>query len=1353
MKRSLGSIAIGAVFSLTVVGCGGTEVQEGQPAQVRAALATLPDFTVRTVTGPASLQPGQQVTAQVEVCNLGLDGSTDVEVYLSADQVITPNGPEPSPDSYVGWAQVPWLMEGQCTTVTVSGWAYAPPPGNDGPYYLGAVADPWNMQLELLEDNNSNSIRVGVGYRTDFTVKSVSAPGSVQPGQPLIAQVEVCNQGTADGPADVEVYLSADAVITPNGPQPSPDSFVGGAWGLWLMHGQCTTVAVSGPAYPPPPGGDGPYYLGAVADPQNSQTELIEDNNTNSTRIGVGNRPDFTVKSVSAPASAQPGQQVTAQVEVCNQGTTDGSADVEVYLSADAVITPNGPQPSPDSFVGGAWGLWLMHGQCTTVAVSGPVYPPPPGGDGPYYLGAVADPQDMQVELFEDNNTLSARMGVGYAPDFTVKSVTAPPSAQPGQPVTAQVEVCNQGTADGWTDVEVYLSADAVITPNGPQPSPDSFVGSAWGLWLMHGQCTTVAVSGPAYPPPPGGDGPYFLGAVADPQNMQMELLEDNNTHSTRMGVGNRPDFTVKSVSAPVSAQPWQQVTAQVQVCNQGTMDGWTDVEVYLSADQVITPNGPQPSPDSFMGSAPTPWLMHGQCTTVAVNGPVYPPPPGGDGPYFLGAVVDPQNMQVELFEDNNTNSTRIGVGNRADFTVKSVSAPASVQPGLTLIAQVEVCNQGTMDGSTDVEVYLSADQVITPNGPQPSPDSFMGSAPTPWLMHGQCTTVAVNGPVYPPPPGGDGPYYLGAVADPQNSQTELMEDNNTNSTRMGVGNRADFTVKSVSAPASVQPGQPLIAQVEVCNQGTMDGPADVEVYLSADAVITPNGPQPSPDSFVGNAWGLWLMHGQCTTVAVSGPAYPPPPGGDGPYFLGAVADPQNMQMELLEDNNTHSTRIGVGNRADFTVKSVSAPASVQPGQQVTAQVQVCNQGTMDGSTDVEVYLSADQVITPNGPQPSPDSFVGSAWGLWLMHGQCTTVAVSGPAYPPPPGGDGPYFLGAVADPQNMQMELLEDNNTHSTRMGVGNRPDFTVKSVSAPVSAQPWQQVTAQVQVCNQGTMDGWTDVEVYLSADQVITPNGPQPSPDSFMGGAPTPWLMHGQCTTVAVNGPVYPPPPGGDGPYFLGAVADTQNMQVELFEDNNTDSTRIGVGNRADFTVKSVSAPASVQPGQPLIAQVEVCNQGTMDGPADVEVYLLCRRRHHPEWPAAIAGLVRGQCVGAVADARAVHDGRGERSGVPASAGRRRAVLPGRGRGPPELADGAHGGQQHPLDPDGSGEPRGLHGEVRFGAGQRAAGTAGDGAGGGVQPGDHGRLDGRGGVPVGGRRHHHPEWPAAVAGLLRG
>ncbi|RKH12468.1 hypothetical protein D7V97_08315 [Corallococcus sp. CA053C] len=233
-------------------------------------------------------------------------------------------------------------------------------------------------------------------------MSAVTGPASATSGQQISVSVTVCNQGTVGGSAPVEVYLSADATITPNGPTgPSPDFFVGYAGSPYLNAGQCQVLTVSGPAYAST---EGAYYLGAVVDPQNSLSELIENNNTlTGSRIGVGNRPDFIVSAASSASSVKLSQTLTVSVTVCNQGTVGGNAPVEVYLSADSTITPNGPTgPSPDFFVGYVSLPYLNPGQCQVLTVSGPASVPT---TGLYYAGAVVDPQSSIAELIDDNNT------------------------------------------------------------------------------------------------------------------------------------------------------------------------------------------------------------------------------------------------------------------------------------------------------------------------------------------------------------------------------------------------------------------------------------------------------------------------------------------------------------------------------------------------------------------------------------------------------------------------------------------------------------------------------------------------------------------------------------------------------------------------------------------------------------------------------------------------------------------------------------------------------------------------------------------------------------------------------------
>ncbi len=846
--------------------------------------------------------------------------------------------------------------------------------------------------------------------------------------------------------------------------------------------------------------------------------------------------------------------------------------------------------------------------------MEGNAYPPSPGFDGPYYVGAVADPYGNQEELIEDNNALAGyRMGVGHRPDFVVTSVTGPASTESGQHITTQVTVCNRGTQARSTEVEVYLSADADIQANVmPDPTGDAFLGSAYIDYLAPSQCRTVPVEGNAYPPSPGFDGPYYVGAVADPYGNQEELIEDNNALAGyRMGVGHRPDFVVTSVTGPASTESGQHITTQVTVCNRGTRARSTEVEVYLSADADIQANvTPDPAGDSMLGSAPIDYLAPGQCATVPVEGNAYPPSPGFDGPYYVGAVVDADGYQEELIEDNNALAGyRMGVGHRPDFVVTSVTGPSSTEESHLITAQVKVCNQGTQAGSTDVEVYLSADQVIRPyTSGWPAEDYPVGSISTDTLSPGQCATVAVEGNAYPPGPI-DAPYYLGAVADPNDYREELIEDNNAlASYRMGVGHGPDFVVTSVTGPVSAQSGQAISTQVTVCNQGTAPGNTEVGVYLSADQIIRPyTSSWPAEDYPVGSAPTNTLSPGQCATVPVEGSAYPPGPI-DAPYYLGAVADPNDYREELIEDNNTQvGSRVGVGTGADFVITSVAGPASAQSGQIISTQVTVCNQGTAPGNTEVEVLLSADQVIRPyTSSGPAEDSPLGSGSTDRLYPGQCATVSVEGNAYPPGPDNVA-YYVGAVADPDGYRQELIEDNNALAGyRMGVGSRADFVITSVTGPYSAAPGASFTVNVGICNRGQQSDTVDVDVFLSADaNVRVPTPPGPPEDIWLGTVSSVSLSAGACTTKSLS---VTPPSVQEGAYYLGAVADPLNSRQELIEDNNAKAgSVIGLGNKADFVVTTVTGPSSVKPGSTFTANVTVCNRGQQSDTVDVDVYL--------------------------------------------------------------------------------------------------------------------------------------------------
>ncbi|NMO14573.1 hypothetical protein HPC49_13585 [Pyxidicoccus fallax] len=716
------------------------------------------------------------------------------------------------------------------------------------------------------------------------------------------------------------------------------------------------------------------------------------------------------------------GEPFDVTVTVCNQGTESNTPRGYLYLSPDTVISPDEPRtPGSDILLGSFPTNQLSPGQCLTHTERVQANP---GIQGAYYLGALLDPLNRTPDVDRSNNARAGtRIGIGSRPDFVVSAVTGPTSAVPSTPFPASVTVCNQGTEPGTPFVELYLSADRFVIPDVPlTPASDVPLSDLSMGVLVPGQCRTETLN---LQPPHVIDGPWYLGAIVDPANTVFELIDDNNTKvSTRFGVGLGPDFVVTAVTGPTSSTPGASLTAQVQVCNQGTHPGGTPVELYLTPDDILSPHVPPlpPSTDVRLGMQDTGLLEIGACKTLTFTGS----PGGATGAYYLGAIVDPAGFILEINKENNTRlSSRLGIGNGPDLVVASVSGPPSVERNLLFEATIQVCNQGTApSGSATAELFLSADATITPQDAPQGPVSISPLAP------GGCQTLTVS-TAYPPTVW-EGNWYLGAIVDRQAVVPELLEENNARAgTLMGVGLRPDFVVASVTGPTSLPHGQPLSATVRVCNQGTQAAVTPVELYLSADPVITPRVPNlPPVDVFVGGSQTGLLAAGACENVTVEGI---PLSASTGAWYLGAVADPSNAVVEFFENNNVKAgSRVGLGNRPDFVVTSVVGPSSVRLGQPYEGRFTVCNQGTTEAPpTEVELFLSRDTVISrdrqPDGTRDTP--LVIIFLDDPLIPGQCQTKTV-----PNLRGADdlGDWYLGAIVDPPNVVMEFIEDNNVRA---------------------------------------------------------------------------------------------------------------------------------------------------------------------------------------------------------------------------------------------------------------------------------------------------------------------------------
>ncbi len=1163
-------IAVGALLSAT--GCGAPAEQQAPGESVETAAQQLVvgvDFTVAEVSAPTGITPGHPFPVRVKVCNQGTQfGVTGVEVFLSSNTRIE------TTDTSVGSLPSVALEPGACATQQVQAQTALA----EGTYSIGAIADTSNQVAEANETNNARAgNKLGVGYKADFVVKSVSAPANVRPGEQSSVRVTVCNQGTVGESSESALVLSADTDIALPG-SASGDELLAQFGGEFLQPGQCRTSEVAFIA----PSVEGTSHLGVVADATGRVPEFFETNNTRASKpMGIGLKPDLVVKGVQTPANVLPWSGFGASATVCNQGTLGTQAEVEFYLSTDEVISTTQDSVTPDYSLGLMLLGWLEPGQCATKDMQLSSNVP---GEGTWYFGAVANPFNRSQEFIGTNNTWGGEpMGIGNGPDFVIKNIKGPRSMRPGESSWAQVTACNQGTQPGDAEVELVLSDDAVISAPGSVPA-DRSLGRAFLGSMGPGQCVTQWVDANLAGV---SEGTYHLGARVDPEGWIPELQEGNNTQvGEELGVGHKADFIVKSVSGPTIARPGAPFTTSVTVCNNGTVDDVARVTLVLSSDKELDATAVGSEQERFLADVDLGLVHAGFCATREVT--INPGSLPGHS-WYLGALVGSASGQQELIASNNTKvGALMGIGDAPDLVIKSVQAPASARPGERLETSVTVCNQGTQDAMADTMVVLSRSTEFSAY-PEAGMGHIFGHLPA-----GQCITQKVGGTA---PMAGE--YHVVAMADPQGMTPELLETNNSRaSARLGIGEGPDFVVKQVSVPPSVRRGEGFVADVTVCNQGTMADSADVALVLSQDADVS-SFDGVGGTGFLASAFVDYLQPGQCGTVRMPATAQAV---NQGAFYVGAIVDPYGSRMELLESNNARAAAMGIGELPDLVVKEVRGPSILRLGEPITVDLKVCNQGMAPAfSTDVMVFGTREREVTGESIWAGATRRLADFRVDWLEPGQCLLGATRLFTYP---GVEGTWSLGAMVDPYNMAFELNEDNNVRiGEALGIGDGPDLTVKEVSGARLSE-WGELLANVTVCNQGSQGADANVAMLLSPEKdpsLVLPLVPSAAIRAQLNLG---FLEPGRCATHAFSAPVN----ASEGMYYLTFVADPFGQTPEVVESNNVRASSSPVFvYMMNTSVSEVRAPAVVRAGEPLAAEVSVCSTSPVGSAYMVELYL--------------------------------------------------------------------------------------------------------------------------------------------------
>jgi subtilase family serine protease len=893
----------GTYFLLVRADSGGevTEANESNnvlaTAQIQVARA---DLVVTSVTAtPAAVAAGANVSVTHIVKNTapasGGAGASTSRLYLSADAILD-GGDTPLLDVPVGA-----LGGGAQATLIRS--VQIPGGTPIGRYFIIAQA---NATGSVPEANGGNNDRptlttISVGPDLGPTV-ATATPLATAPGLTVNVSNAVKNHGgQAAGAFTVGIYLSNNAQYNDG-----VDILLGSRAVAGLAAG-ATSGPVTTPVVIPANMSPSTYFLIVRADSAEVVSEANEANNAMSTAAIQVVRPDLTVLSVTAPAAAAPGANVSVTHVVKNLALAPGGAPATVsrlFLSADATLDGGDVQLGGDVPVGA-----LAGGAQAAVMRSVAI----PGGTAPglYRVIAQTNATGTVVEANAGNNVEETATPIVIGPDVLLTSATTAAVVAPGANASIVYTLKNRGGQPA--------SGFAVGFALVPQPSgADVPLGATrTAVTLAAGAMATF--TNPVGIPANTTAGSYRVRVIADPVGVVTEADEGNNAILSGLINVVRPNLTVPSVTfAPAMIQPGANISVTHVVKNVSVAPGNAGPSV---SRLLLSLNQSAAGQVADFGTVNVGPIAAGGMVTVVKTGTVQIPGGTPPGLYHLLARADDGGTVLEPSDGDNLGAslTRLVVG--PDVTVTTASTVAGAIPGANVSVAYTLKNLGSATGPFNVGFALAP---VTPGADVP-----IGPTRTAVVLAANgmlATTSKVGIPAGITP----GQYRVRVIADPADALVEAVEVNNGATTGILTVTPPELSVTSLNVPAVGIAGRSVGIPNGVKNTAAAPGTApafQVGLYVGTSPTL-----DPLTDTLLASRTVATLAPGM--TSAATTPVTMPTTTGS--YYVGAVADRANSLVEANEGNNQMAGAIDivpemVRNRAataQVTLSSCTIPAN-----------------------------------------------------------------------------------------------------------------------------------------------------------------------------------------------------------------------------------------------------------------------------------------------------------------------------------------------------------------------------------------------------------------------------------------
>jgi putative Ig domain-containing protein/CARDB protein len=586
-------------------------------------------FATGADLAPASIAPhdvtgaiaGQPIMFDVGISQNGIQRSGPVvlEVVASPDRIWDVNDPP------IGRA-----------TVTLSGAVtetFHPvltlPQLAPGQYYPIVIVDAPNQIAEYDELNNVAIAQTPFPTGPDLAIGAIDVPASAVPGgsatiSTRIASIGVPFSGVVAYRLLASADMRADASDTPLGA--SMVTFAGEP-----------AVTDTESVLLPSSLAAGRYYVVAVVDPQDQIAELDETNNAGVSSMQIIDGYDLAVEDSIAftPSTVEAGDMLTVTGRLLSMGAPFiGRAAYRIYLSDDFQLGPT-DVPIHDGTVD-------LSGSSTPFTAAFPVPSQVPAASR--RITVAIDPDHLFPEADRTNNSattfdeLTIRGG-----DVRVESIAAPHVAFIGESYPIDLMIANDGPTDSrGLRYAYYLSPTDIVRRSDPQIFMSATTTIAAGDVATFSDVVQI--------PALTSTATRFLGVILSPMTPDPDPTNNIGRLSGSVRVVFPiPDLTGRIIETSTRGAAGEPLFITRELDNLGLADSpLFTYAFYLSTDRAITPS------DLELGRF-TQNLPRGGSDFASDR--IVIPSSVAPGTYFVGSIVDPDDVVDEVDESNNTDT------------------------------------------------------------------------------------------------------------------------------------------------------------------------------------------------------------------------------------------------------------------------------------------------------------------------------------------------------------------------------------------------------------------------------------------------------------------------------------------------------------------------------------------------------------------------------------------------------------------------------------------------------------------------------------------------------------------------